>query len=104
MSKLVRDLIPEIIPQEKMGLYQFKKVGEEEYNQLLKKKLMEEAMEYTEAENIEELADLFEVIDAIIKLKKFDKNDILEVQRKKREERGGFENRLLMETVSSCTV
>jgi len=104
MSKLVRDLIPDVIPHDRTHLYRFKEVSEDEYGRLLKQKLVEEVHEFLEAENVEELADIYEVIDALIKLKQFDKEQILQVQQKKRKKRGGFEKRLLMENVLPCTV
>lgn len=99
MSKLVRDLIPNVIPTDKLNLYKFSEVSEEHYKSLLKDKLVEEVKEFLEAENMEELADIFEVIDAIMKLKNFDESEVLAIQKKKREDRGGFEKRLLMEKV-----
>ncbi|MBS0656326.1 MAG: nucleoside triphosphate pyrophosphohydrolase [Verrucomicrobia bacterium] len=99
MAKLVRDLIPQIIPQEKMHLFRFTEVSENEYANLLKQKLREEIDEYLEAENLEELADVYEVLEAIIKAKKFDVESLKNVQIDKRLKRGGFEKRLLMEEV-----
>ncbi len=99
MAKLVRDLIPAVIPEDKLSLYKFSEVNAEHYEILLKEKLVEEVHEFLEAENMEELADIFEVIDAIMKLKNFNEPEVLEIQKKKRELRGGFEKRLLMEKV-----
>lgn len=101
MSKLVRDLIPEVIPEDKMELYRFSTLNEEEYRKRLNEKLLEEVHEYLEDENMEELADIFEVIDAIITLKKFDRKELLTVQENKREKRGGFKKRIFMEVISS---
>lgn len=96
MSKLVRDHIPKILSEEKKQLYQFTIVDHEQYNHFLKEKLLEETKEYLESETIEELADLFEVIEAIIKLRNFDFQEIKNIQKKKRDERGSFEKRILM--------
>lgn len=101
MSKLVRDLIPNVVPQDKQHLYKFSTVNEKQYTDLLKNKLLEEVNEYLEAENKEELADILEVMDAIMKLMNFDKEEVLAIQKQKREERGGFEKRILMERISS---
>ncbi|MCK9224609.1 MAG: nucleoside triphosphate pyrophosphohydrolase, partial [Candidatus Muirbacterium halophilum] len=68
-NKLIRDNIPQII----------KKSGKEcdieiltdnEYIKELDKKLEEEYIEYKESKNIEELADIVEVIYAIIESRK----------------------------------
>lgn len=97
MSKLVRDLIPDVVPADKQHLYKFSIVNEEQYAVLLKNKLLEEVNEYLEAENKEELADILEVMDALMKLMNFDKEEVFAIQKQKREERGGFEKRILME-------
>ncbi len=101
MSKLVRDLIPEVIPEDKLDLYRFSTLNEEDYRTHLNNKLLEEVKEYLEAENMEELADIFEVIDSIIKLNNFDRNELSAVQKSKKEKRGGFEKRIFMEVVDS---
>jgi len=101
MSKLVRDLIPKVIPEDKMDLYRFSTLNEDEYRKHLNNKLLEEVHEFLEDENMEELADIFEVIDAIIKLNNFDRKELSSVQDNKREKRGGFEKRIFMEVVSS---
>jgi predicted house-cleaning noncanonical NTP pyrophosphatase (MazG superfamily) len=99
MAKLVRDLIPNVIPADKQHLYKFSTVDKEKYAVLLKNKLVEEVNEYLEAENKEELADILEVMDALMKLQDFKKEEVLAIQKQKREERGGFEKQLLMEKV-----
>ncbi len=99
MSKLVRDLIPDIIPEDKKGHYKFTVVEDEEYGRLLKEKLVEEVHEYLEAENLEELADVLEVLEAIMKHKNFIQSELEDVKESKKEKRGGFEKKLLMEVV-----
>ena len=61
MSKLVRDLIPNVIPADKLSLYKFSIVDKEQYAFLLRNKLQEEVDEYLESEDKEELADILEV-------------------------------------------
>jgi predicted house-cleaning noncanonical NTP pyrophosphatase (MazG superfamily) len=100
MAKLVRDLTPAAIPQEKLHLFRFTTLSELEYGEYLKKKLREEVEEYLETENVEELADIYEVLDSIIKLKQFHLDEIELMQNQKRMQRGSFEKRLLMENVS----
>lgn len=64
-NKLVRDRIPEII--EKAGKQAIvEKVGESQLIKLLNKKLEEELIEYLESGNVEELADLVEVVYGIL--------------------------------------
>lgn len=95
-DKLVRDNIPEIIRQK--GTEPVIHVAsEEEYWNKLKGKLSEEVSEFQEAETPEEMADILEVIDAIMKFKGFNREDIEAIKKKKAEERGGFENRIILD-------
>lgn len=94
--KLVRDKIPEII-LEKGRIPITHIASEEEYWQKLKEKLLEEVGEFNEAENIEELADVLEVITAIIRYKKFSPSEILSVKKKKAEERGRFNKKIILD-------
>jgi predicted house-cleaning noncanonical NTP pyrophosphatase (MazG superfamily) len=97
-NKLVRDRIPEII--EKNG----KKAIVEElepqaYKKYLDQKLEEELKEYFEADSVDELADLVEVVYAILKYKGVDIKDFENIRKKKAEERGAFDKRLLLKEV-----
>ncbi len=97
-NKLVRDRIPEII--EKTG----KKAIVEElepqaYKKYLDQKLEEELKEYFEADSVDELADLVEVVYAILKYKGVDTKDFENIRKKKAEERGAFDKRLLLKEV-----
>ncbi len=95
-NKLVRDRIPEII--ETKGQTCKTHIAEEiEYTTKLKEKLQEEAAEFAKDDNIEELADLMEVVEAIKKLKGFDSAELEKVRLEKHEKRGGFEKRIILE-------
>jgi predicted house-cleaning noncanonical NTP pyrophosphatase (MazG superfamily) len=65
----------------------------------LKEKLKEEVDEFLGSENIEKLADILEVIDAICKLNKIDKRKLKLLHKKKREERGGFKRRIVLDKI-----
>lgn len=95
-DKLVRDRIIEII-KAKGGQAEWHFATDEEYHAKLKEKLSEEIAEYLEAESQEEMADVFEVITAILAEKKWTVEEIVAVQKKKRDERGGFEKRIVLE-------
>jgi predicted house-cleaning noncanonical NTP pyrophosphatase (MazG superfamily) len=103
-NKLVRDGIPEIIRQ--TGKYcEVALMSEAEFSQSLREKLLEEAQEAVVAspENlVSELADLQEVIDAILRVYGIEREALVKEQRRKRTERGGFDQRLrLLWTESS---
>lgn len=95
-EKLVRDNIPEII-RSKGGTSVIHIADEKEYEEKLIKKLAEEVEEFKRDVNEEELADIFEVVDAIITLKGFKKHTIEEIQQKKALERGKFEKRIILD-------
>jgi predicted house-cleaning noncanonical NTP pyrophosphatase (MazG superfamily) len=92
-NKLVRDKIPEIIEKDNKKC-EIKILNDEEYKKALSLKLVEEANEFLESNNIDELADVLEVIDAIKKAFNFNKKTIEEVKNKKACERGKFEKRI----------
>ncbi|MCB1148876.1 MAG: phosphoribosyl-ATP pyrophosphohydrolase [Chlamydiia bacterium] len=99
MSKLVRDLIPDVIPEEKRSLYRFTELDPSDYRKRLKEKLLEEVEEFFAAENSEEIADIYEVLDALMKDLGIEKSEALKIQQEKKLKRGGFEKKLLMETL-----
>ena len=68
-NKLVRDKIPEEINNIDGRKANYKILNDNEYIQELDKKLFEEAHEFIEEHSVEELADLMEVIHAIMKTK-----------------------------------
>ena len=95
-NKLVRDKIPEYI-KSKGGAPITHIAEDKEYWQKLKEKLTEEINEFMEAENIEEMADILEVIDAICDYKKFDKDELQKTKNKKAEERGKFRDKIILD-------
>ena len=64
--------------------------------QELDKKLFEEAHEFIEEHSVEELADLMEVINAIIKLKNISLEDVEKARRIKNDKKGKFENKVYL--------
>lgn len=95
-NKLVRDKIPEYI-KSKGGTPITHLADEKEYWQKLKEKLQEEVAEFTEAESIEEMADILEIVEAICDFKKFDKSELEMVKNKKIEERGKFKDKIILD-------
>ena len=97
-NKLVRDKIPEIILATGKTPKVCKLDGVKFYNEL-NKKLLEEVQEFIEADNIEELADIMEVLDAILEKKGISYEEVRDVQRAKREKRGGFKEGIFLQWV-----
>ncbi len=96
-NKLVRDFIPEIIEREnKIAITH--KADEEEYENKLFEKLLEEINEFKKSKSIEELADIYEVLDAIIEFFKYVNEDILKLKTKKAEIRGKFTKRIILDS------
>lgn len=97
-NKLIRDNIPSII--ESCGKKPFyKTLDEKEYMDELDKKLQEELNEYYESKEIEELADLEEVIHAIVIAKNIKMNEFGKMRERKAKEKGIFRNRFYLERV-----
>ena len=95
-NKLVRDKIPEYI-RKKGGKPVIHVANEAEYWQKLQEKLTEEIEEFKKDPNIEEFADLLEVIDAIADYKKFDRNEVTKARENKAAERGKFKDRIILD-------
>ena len=99
-NKLVRDKIPEII--EVSGkICETEILSEEEYLKMVDAKLDEELAEYHKDQNIEELADLLEVIYAAAKARGYTLEQLERVRKEKAEKRGGFEKRILLKSVTT---
>jgi predicted house-cleaning noncanonical NTP pyrophosphatase (MazG superfamily) len=101
-KKLVRDRIPEII-REKGSVPEIRTLSESEFLTELKKKFQEELAEYLSATTpearLEEMADIFEVITALNETEGRTIEQVIETQKKKREGRGAFKERILLESV-----
>ncbi|MBN2900046.1 MAG: nucleoside triphosphate pyrophosphohydrolase [Clostridia bacterium] len=97
-NKLVRDNIPSII-EENNKSYTTHIADEDEYRAALLMKLNEETMEFISEPCVEELADILEVIDALKHTFKIEDDEVERVKSRKRTERGGFEKRIILETV-----
>lgn len=99
-NKLVRDKIPKIIAASG-GQCKTEILRDEEYLKMLDTKLDEELAEYHKDQNIEELADMVEVIYAAVIARGYTLDELEAVRVKKLEERGGFKDKiLLVETVT----
>lgn len=88
--KLVRDRIPELFPQHSYHRAE----GQAEIVELLRAKVVEEALEVQEAPDRESLAgeigDLLDVLNTLAALSGIGAGELDEIRREKRRQRGDF--------------
>lgn len=97
-NKLVRDRIPEVI--EKSGsTCEIEIVEGIKKQELLEKKLLEEVNEYMEDKNLEELADVMEVLFGLANELGYSEEDLLKKRNQKLQERGGFKEGIVLKNV-----
>jgi predicted house-cleaning noncanonical NTP pyrophosphatase (MazG superfamily) len=97
-NKLVRDKIPEII--EKSGKYALVQVlSDNEFEDMLDKKLQEEVEEYLRDGTVEEFADIQEVLIAILDIKGISNEEVQSVRLNKLQKYGGFSRRIFLKEV-----
>ncbi len=94
-NKLVRDKIPQIIDEAGQSAV-VETLDRDAYKRLLDAKLGEELQEYLTSDSVEELADLVEVVYAILRHRDVDIDEFEGIRLKKAAERGAFEKRLLL--------
>jgi predicted house-cleaning noncanonical NTP pyrophosphatase (MazG superfamily) len=94
-NKLVRDRIPQILEAQGKEFIAYK-AAEEDYPSYLKKKLVEEVHEFLETPSLKELADVQEVINAILKEMGYYQGDLRSARAQKIEERGAFNDRWVL--------
>mgnify|MGYP003293281623 CR=1 FL=1 len=97
-DKLIRDRIPEIIEQSGQKCI-IERLDNDTYIKYLDQKLNEELTEYLADKSLEELADLLEVIYAVVKARGYSVEELENIRKDKAEKRGGFEKRLRLKGV-----
>jgi predicted house-cleaning noncanonical NTP pyrophosphatase (MazG superfamily) len=104
-NKLVRDRIPEILKAEGKKC-SVQVMPEDQFRLALARKLVEESEEAAavalagdRAGLIKELADIYEVIDGLMASQAIERAEVLDVQGRRRRERGAFNDRLWLEWV-----
>lgn len=97
-GKLVRDRIPKIISRNGENP-KTRILSDEEFKKEIYKKLQEEVNEFLVDDNLEELADILEVIHGILKMKKVKPVDLEKIRQRKFDTRGGFLKRIFLEDV-----
>jgi len=98
-NKLVRDNIPEIIEADnKTCLIEI--LSDEKYIEMLDEKLNEELLEYQESKDIEEIADMLEVVHAIVVARGYSVEELEKIRKDKADKRGGFVKKILLKEVT----
>lgn len=101
-NKLIRDKIPEILSAKKIK-FKVSKLNDKQFRKALKNKLLEEVIELKDAktkdELLNELADVHEVFEVILKNNRISMKDVAKKQQKKRIKRGGFDKKLFLRYV-----
>jgi predicted house-cleaning noncanonical NTP pyrophosphatase (MazG superfamily) len=95
-NKLIRDFVPDLIRLHG-DVCEVVTMTEEEYRHALREKLIEEAREASEADLhhlVSELADLYEVIEALMRAYGISYEAVKDEQEHKLTERGGFDGRI----------
>lgn len=98
LPKLVRDRIPEII-REDGGEPVTEQVSKDEVRRYLADKLVEEAKEFREERDQEELADVLEVLKQCCEVASVDFDEIDSMREEKKLERGGFEDNIVLRDI-----
>ena len=99
-DKLVRDKIPEVIETSGKKC-DIEVLSDEQYLEYLNKKIKEEVNEYLESGEVEELADLEEVLRAILAVKNVSYDEFEKIRISKVEKRGAFEKKILLKRTYS---
>ncbi len=94
-EKLIRDLIPNFIIDNRYRIRSA--VNDTEFKRFLVEKLYEEVTEFVSSDDVHELADVLEVIDALAEFYRLTPEELRLLQVAKRNERGAFKKRLIIE-------
>ena len=94
-NKLVRDKIIENIKRKGHDC-KYRELGKEEYKKELDNKLLEEAQEVIEAHSAEEIGDLMEVLQAIMREHQISYEEVQRAMKQKRTKNGAFDSRLFL--------
>jgi len=97
-NKLVRDKIPQVIEADGKK-YDIRIADKKEHYELLETKLNEEVKEFLEDKNLDELADIMEVLYGLADNMGYSEEDLNKRRIEKREKRGGFKEGIVLERV-----
>lgn len=98
LIKLVRDRVG---PLASPGFVTFGSVPREQHLPLLRRKLIEEAIEYLDDPSADELADVLQVVYDLCDLEGFTLGEVDDLRRGKEQKRGGFRHGMGMYNVNA---
>ncbi len=97
-NKLVRDNIPLVCEKNGQNV-KIKILDDKKYVSALRKKLKEEVTEYLISKNIEELADIVEVVETLAENQGSSLEEILDIKQRKQKENGAFRDKIFLISV-----
>ena len=97
-NKLVRDNIPDVI-REKGETPVIRALEDEEFLRCLEEKLREEVEEFLEDQNLEELGDILEVLEAMTHVHGWTDGEIRHAKEEKAQRNGVYRERIFLEKV-----
>lgn len=100
--KLIRDRIPKIIAQNDKAIAKIRQTKDsDEYLEFVLHKVVEETVELQhsleEGNMEEELADVYELLETLLKINKWSRTDIKKIQEEKNKKNGAFEKGYILE-------
>lgn len=105
-GKLVRDQVPRLVREAGHEVV-FREASADERPRYLKRKVADEANELLEADpgqEREEVADLLEALETLLRVRGYDRDDLKLVKEAKRKRRGGFERFLIVESATTSAL
>ena len=99
-NKLVRDKIPEIIVVDNGKACVTRIMEDDEYLEILNKKMQEELKEYLESGDVENFKDLEEVLRVTLDIKGVSNKDFQKIRNANVDKRGSFKEKIFLESVS----
>lgn len=98
INKLVWDNIPSIC-KANAQLPETMILDDKTYAPALREKLKEEVSEYLASGEIEELADVIEVIEALAENQGYSLEEVMQIKKYKQKKNGGFKNKVFLISV-----
>lgn len=97
-NKLVRDKIPQVIDDDR-NQCDIEIATKDQMTALLEDKLQEEVEEYLKDKNLEELADIMEVLFGLAHNLGYSEEELINKRNCKLEQRGGFKEGIVLKAV-----